>query len=424
MINQFLKTCELNDKKDAFRWIRNNKLYRKTFEELLDDVNRFCNLFKKNNLKTSDKIILFVKPSYEMYVTILASMSYGLNIVVIDSFNNSTRLKEMINISKAQYIFINNDTRLIANFIFGSFKKINISQFHKYSSNFKQYLFENNNIVLTTFTSGTTGTPKIISRSFNDLSLQIKLLMKNYTLNKDDVVISLLPIYVLLSIFNGNTTCIIKNITNKNVLKLNGNVILGKISKILKIKQKINSIKTLYLGGAYIYNNEAKKIINTFPDAEIIYTYGASEGVTIGINSLKDFYTNHRFKMVDGLKVNIINKINGVGEICIQGESVLGINHSHNTQDIGYFENEYLYIVGRKKYSSLENLFYNYVNDQLLREKYSLKKVYSLWYNDKIYCFSNRRVKNSNIIKVKKFPYDLKHKTKIDYSRLIQKYIK
>lgn len=196
MINQFLKTCELNDKKDAFRWIRNNKLYRKTFEELLDDVNRFCNLFKKNNLKTSDKIILFVKPSYEMYVTILASMSYGLNIVVIDSFNNSTRLKEMINISKAQYIFINNDTRLIANFIFGSFKKINISQFHKYSSNFKQYLFENNNIVLTTFTSGTTGTPKIISRSFNDLSLQIKLLMKNYTLNKDDVVISLLPIYV------------------------------------------------------------------------------------------------------------------------------------------------------------------------------------------------------------------------------------
>ena len=423
MVKSFIEQCNKNKYKDAFRYIKNSKLKSKKYHQLLEDIYRFCNLFTHNNLKPNDKVIVFVKPSYEFYCLMFAGIMYGINIIVIDSFKHRLKLNQMIKISNAKYVFVNNSTFLIANFLFKGLKKINVSKYFKYNSKSFEPSEDLNRIILTTFTSGTTGVPKIINRSFTDFLNQINIIKKSYTFNSHDVVVSMLPIYVLFSLFNGNTTCIIKEINNKNLNMLKADILLGKISEILRIKEQILNIKEVYLGGAYIYKQEAKKILSTFPNSKVNYTYGASEGVVIGVNTIDDYYQNTRFKIVDGLDVEIYDAVNNIGEIVISGESVITTKKKHYTGDIGYLKEGYVHIVGRKKYSSLENEFYNYSYDQKMRDLYNLDIAFSIYYNGQIYVFSDKHINKEGFINVNKMPYDLKHKTKADYSTLIDKYL-
>lgn len=423
MVKSFIELCNNNKHKDAFRYLKNSKLKCKKYSQLLDDIYRFCNLFIYNNLKPNDKIIVFVKPSYEFYCLMFAGIMYGINIIVIDSFKDLNKLNQMIKISNAKYVFVNNSTSLIAKFLFKGLKKINVSNYYKYSSNSFEPIEDLNRTVLTTFTSGTTGVPKIINRSFKDFTNQISIIKQSYTFNSHDVVVSMLPIYVLFSLFNGNTTCIIRKINNKNINMLKADILLGKISEILKIEEQILNIKEVYFGGAYIYKQEAKKILSTFPNSKVNYTYGASEGVVIGVNTINDYYQNTRFKIVDGINIEISDAVNNIGEIVISGDSVITNKKKHYTGDIGYLKDGYVHIVGRKKYSSLEDEFYNYSYDQRMRDLYNLDKAFSIYYNEKVYVFSNKHISKEGFIKVNKIPYDLKHKTKADYSKLIDKYL-
>lgn len=423
MIKSFIEKCNHNKDKDAFRYIKKSSLKSKTYQELLHDVYRLCNLFEESGLKKNDKIIVFVSPSYELYCLMFAGLMYGINIIVIDSFKDKKKLKYMIELSNAEYVFVNRKTKFISRILLRNIKKIDITNYKKYNAVYHNYDVDDKSIVLTTFTSGTTGIPKPIHRSFLDFRKQIEILKKNYVFNETDVIVCMLPIYVLFSLFNGNTTCIVKQLNNCNINKLKGDVLLGKIADVLKINDKITRLKEVYLGGAYIYKNECQKIMNTFIGTKINYTYGSSEGVVIGRNTLNDFYFNNRFKLVEGLNVEIKDDVNNVGEIVISGNSVITSNSKHNTGDIGYIENNYIHILGRKKYSSLNDQFYNYVKDQEIRENFNLDKAFSVWYNNKSYVFTTKVIKNSGFLKVTKIPYDLKHQTKADYTKLINKYL-
>ena len=355
----------------------------------------------------------------------LAGLMYGLNIVVIDDFSSKQKVELMVKNSVSKYVFVNHKTSLIATFLFKGLKKINIDKCIRYNT---VYNFQENQdktqIVLTTFTSGTTGNCKLINRSFSDLEKQVKLIKDNFLINNDDVIVCMLPIYVLFSLFNGNTTCVLKKICENNLLKVKGNIILGKIANILNVEEKMESVEKLYLGGAYIYQDEANKILRTFCNADISYVYGASEGAIIGINKLSDYVVNKRFKFIKGINVEIIEEVNNAGEIVITGDSVLSNEHYHKTGDIGYIKEEYLYILGRKKYSSLADCFYNYVNDEVVRKKYNLSKAFSIWFNGREYIFYEGKKKIKGLTRVRKMPYDLKHKTKVDYKKFIDNYMK
>lgn len=423
MIKKFIDVCNNNINKDAFKFIKYNKVITKTFNDLLNDVYRFCHFFESKGLKRNDKVIVFILPSYELYTLMISGMMYGLNIVVIDDFKDRNKVKFMSESAKAKYVFVNRMTKIISKFIFDKLKLININGFKKYKSDVFEYLENKNDVCLTTFTSGTTSIPKIINRTFSDLENQVELLYNNFNIDCNDVNVCMLPIYVLFSLFNGNTTCIIKKLNNKSIKLLNGNIILGKINNVLKVKEKITGVKKVYLGGAYIYKDEAKKIINLFSEGVVNYIYGASEGVVIGINTLDDYLQNKRFSIVNGINVSIIDSVNGTGEIIISGKSVLCEEKYHKTGDIGLIDNKYIYIYGRKKYSSLDKMFYNYIEDEKVREKYKLDKAFCIWYKDNKIVFYEGKKRINGFIKVKKFPYDLKHKTKVDYNKLIDSYL-
>ena len=88
IVNKFIENSQNNNKIALI--YKNKKI---SYDNLLKDIFKMINLFKSHNLKPNDKVLLFIIPSYNFYLCMLASIYYGLNIIVPLSFKQSYILK-------------------------------------------------------------------------------------------------------------------------------------------------------------------------------------------------------------------------------------------------------------------------------------------------------------------------------------------
>lgn len=418
MIDDFLARAKSNTK-TALIFKKKNKWIKKSFSDFLNDIFKMNNLIK--NKVDDDNILIFSYPyTYEFYVAAFSVILSGKNLVIIDYFKDKKKLEHMIEISKVSTMICDDLTKYIS-FIFPkNIKKINAKDFKNYDA--VESIKDSGKVI--TFTSGTTGYPKMITRSVSFLFDQVKLIEDNIAFKESELVYGLLPMYSLMSLFLGNTTIIDKN-PNK-VRSHNPTALITSIKAIQKIKKPILSVQKAFIGGAILYSKEAKQLQSNLPNAEITYVYGASESAMIYRTTVSN-YLNNIFTFdnpINGVNILIENPDkNNVGEITINGDTVIGENHSHSTGDLGIFAKGNLKIVGRKKYSQLD--FYNYkIDEEILKENPKIIEAFSFAQNGKKYVVYKGKLsqKIDGIIykKVHKIPHDLKHKTKADYSKLIE----
>ncbi|MDE7264090.1 MAG: AMP-binding protein [Anaeroplasmataceae bacterium] len=418
MIEHFLTVDRL-----AVQYIKNHKVFKKSFKELYHDIYRMIGLFKKKNLKPKDKVAIFIPPyQYIFYVTLFAGMLYQLNLVVFDSYEKK-HLKELVQIEKLSYCFVDNKTRFLSMVLLPKCKKICVSSFSKYREK-EAPAFHEDSILLTTFTSGTTGTPKPIYRTISFLLKQVEQIKYEINLNLFSVVFGGLPIYNILSIYSLKTTCIARKL--KTIAIFKPDCVLTTIQKILTEKRSYPEVKNVMLGGAILYSWEAKKSKEVFPKAQITYVYGASEGAIIYKTNLDSYIKNPFIFDIPAKDINVTieqKNFSGVGEIVIYGDKVNTLNHMHYTGDLGRLENGKLILVGRKKYSSLELGIYNYCLDEELRME-NETNIFTFYYDQKIYVVSEKKLKHKRegfyYITMKQLPMDLKHKTKLNYQECIK----
>ncbi|MBE6635562.1 MAG: long-chain fatty acid--CoA ligase [Ruminococcaceae bacterium] len=421
MINKFIKTCKEKGDKTAFVCGKR----KVSFDLLLSDVFKTVNLIKAKGLSKESRVLLFVMPSYEFYVLLFACIYYGVNVVVMDSYKNFGRIRKIMSDHGIKSVFCNRLTR-IAKFNFGSdIEFINVSDYHKYSDTPESVNVDKNKIVLTTFTSGTTGNPKPIERSIKSLEKQIDIVLRNIEMNDGDIVYAGLPIYVLFVVYSGLTCVISKKIRKSELNSLGVTAVLAPIAKLLGVKAPLPFIKKVFFGGAMLCEKDAEYLRSAFPFAESTYIYGSSECVFMARSTL-EHYLAHNFALkydIDGVELSIVDQdSNGIGRIKAVGDVVLTEDREIVGSDIGYFDEYGLHIVGRIQYSS--STHYNYVEDnRLLRENTKVKKGFSFAYEGKKYFCYQGRLSNeySDIICVRfrRLPMDPKHKTKLDYVKVI-----
>ena len=423
MINKFIKTCRDKGDKIAFAFGKNNI----SFSRLLDDVFKMVNLFKAKGIKKESKILLLVLPSYEFYVLLFACIYYGVNVVVMDSYKDFERIKMVMSDNCVNLAFCNRLTSLLKFKFASDVEFINVSDYYKYSSDPQAVNSDPEKIVLTTFTSGTTGKPKPIERSIKSLEKQIEVISKNIAISEGDVVYAGLPIYVLLVVYSGLTCVISKRITEGELRRYGVNAVLAPISKLLSVRGSFPFIKKLFFGGAMLYEKDAECLRAAFPLAEVNYIYGASECVLMAKSTLEHYLTHERALKyrIEGVELTIVDQDeNGIGRIKAEGDVVLTDDCCFIGNDIGYFDEYGLHIVGRSRYST--SGFYNYIEDnRLLKENPRVKKGFSFSHNGKKYfCYEGKLSQNySDIIciRFKKLPMDPKHKTKLDYGKVMER---
>ena len=429
-----------------------SKKLNKTYKEFLEDILKVLNFLENNNIKKKSKTLMLINMSYQMYVGMFASILYGLEVVVIDNFKDIKRVNQQLIDVNVTNVFVSNKTTIIKN-IFKPLRKINKTNIDKIIKEKSSKITFNQNInidlnqnILITYTSGGTSNPKAVYRTLNDLTKQMNMTLDIVNeVKKDDVVLATLPIYSLLCLVNGLTVYLPTKKENLDLIinNIKPTIMFSSISKLLQIKEKTKSIKSLYFGGSILYNTEAKQIKEMFENAKIIYIYGATEASIVSTTSLDEYIENlNQNKLCLG---NINNKmeVEIIDSEIVISSKILTNNYvnnekqnKHYTKDLGYIENNKIYIIGRK---IKENIISDYVLEMIAKKEFcdifniailKINSEYNIFIEEKDI---EKRYKIINILEnhinggyikiVKKLPLDYRHQSKIDYKKLLKEVI-
>ena len=267
---------------------------------------------------------------------------------------------------------------------------------------------EKEDVSLMLYTSGTTGKPKGVMLTFDNILVNVEGLDKYNMFIPEDVVLALLPMHHIFPLLGsgviplakGGTIVFLKEISSQAMLdafqkykvtmmigvprlwemlhkKIMEKINSGKITKsIFKLAQKINNINTrkkifkkvhetfggnlrfLVSGGSKLDGQISKDFLTL--GIQICEGYGMTETAPmISFTPINEIVPGSAGKILPGIEV----KIDSDGEILARGRNVMAGYYKRpeetaktidnegwlHTGDLGNIENGYLYVTGRKK---------------------------------------------------------------------------
>ena len=435
-----------------------------TFTQIDTKSDEICNYLVQKGFKKGNKIVVFVPIGIEFYLILTAIFKMGLQAVFIDPYAGIEHINKCCEMISPDGIIGSGKTLLKGFFLKGIRKigkkinyikmmehseKLSIYEKNKNQKKIQNEKIDGNTPALISFTSGSTGFPKIIMRTHEFLLGQHNVLEKNLKFEKETAVYSSFPIFLLSHMATGTTTFIpdlnwrkpvesdfgniVKQITENNIQ----NIILPpaifeNIVKFCKDEKIIlENVQKVYTGGAPVFYSLMKKIEEVFANAKIIALYGASEAEPISVLNFEDITEEdiENMKNGDGLlagkiineielkikklekmpKKNRILKDNNVedfsalkGEILVKGENVvngyLNVEKKpnekwHRTGDMGYINKKgQLILLGRVKgrIQIEENIYYPFTVETAFSFCKNVKKSVLTSKNNKLYLIVER----------------------------------
>ena len=426
-----------------------------TFTQIDTKSDEICSYLTQKGFKKGNKIVVFVPIGIEFYLILTAIFKMGLQAVFIDPYAGIEHINKCCEMISPDGIIGSGKTLLKGFFLKGIRKigkKINYIKMMEhseklliYEKNKKQKIIQNEKIdgstpALISFTSGSTGFPKIIMRTHEFLLGQHNVLEKNLKFEKETAVYSSFPIFLLSHMATGTTTFIpdlnwrkpvesdfrniIKQITENNIQ----NIILPPaiFENIVKFckdeKIMLENVQKVYTGGAPVFYSLMEKIKEVFTNAKITALYGASEAEPISSLNFEDITKEDIENMKNGegllagkivneieLKIEKLEKSDNVkdsselkGEILVRGENVvdgyLNVEKNpdenwHRTGDMGYINRKgQLILLGRVKglIQIEENIYYPFTIETAFSFCKNLKKSVLTSKDDKLYLFDER----------------------------------
>ena len=426
-----------------------------TFTQIDTKSDEICRYLIQKGFQKGNKIVVFVPIGIEFYLILTAIFKMGLKAVFIDPYAGIEHINKCCEMISPDGIIGSGKTLLKGFFLKGIRKigkKINYIKMMEhseklsiYEKNKNQKIIQNEKIdgstpALISFTSGSTGFPKIIMRTHEFLLGQHNVLEKNLKFEKETAVYSSFPIFLLSHMATGTTTFIpdlnwrkpvesnfrniVKQITENNIQ----NIILPPaiFENIVKFckdeKITLENVQEVYTGGAPVFYSLMKKIKDVFANAKIIALYGASEAEPISVLNFEDITEEdiENMKNGDGLLAGkIVNEIElkieelektpeknkiseNKGEILVRGENVvdgyLNIEKNsdenwHRTGDMGYINKKgQLILLGRVKgrIQIEENIYYPFTVETAFSFCKNVKKSVLTSKNNKLYLIVER----------------------------------
>lgn len=382
-----------------------------SFSELNLLVQRTAMHFKRNGIGKGDRVLVFVPMSIDLYRIVLALYQVGATAVFLDEWVSKERMELCCRIAECKGFIAPFKIRMLSVLS----KTLRQLPVHLSSSAMSRETLkdvaqvEKEDIGLITFTTGSTGTPKAAIRTHEFLKAQFDALMPLLLNNQIETDMPMLPIVLFLNLGIGRTSVIADYKAGKpelfNPMKVLEQIrqfkveqLIGSPAYLLKLANANNplvpSLKRIISGGAPVFPEDAKALLQAFPSVDITIAYGSTEAEpisTIGAHELISLEENVSDglcvgKPDEGIQLNIIrisdkslfelsseefdsmNLSEGmVGEIVVTGPHVLNsyLNNPeavrnnkiwvdreriwHRTGDAGSLRNGKLYLYGRCK---------------------------------------------------------------------------
>ena len=441
--------------------IQGNK--RVTYSELLDSGLRFGGCLRDKGVKAGSHVLVFVPLSIELYTAMIGAWSIGASAIFIDYSRGSQFVNDSIARLKPDIIVCDNITGLIR-LMYAKMRRIKTTKIKSYGEPIPIEKVSPEHPAILTFTSGTTGVPKIAVRTHGFLINQYNVLCSHIDFNENHVDLGTLPVFTLANLAANMTTLLPdKSYKSKiNAAKLANQINRESVTraicspalmaKLLKHSNMPN-LKSAYLGGGPVYPSILKKIRN---NVDLHIVYGSTEAEPISSVKWAEVSAEDRQKIANGegllvgkIAPQVECKIGENQEILVTGETVLkgylgGIGDDenkihdgntiwHKTGDAGYIDSQgRLWLLGRVNQTIHDEwgTLYPFCVECILDSHFGIRGTIILHKGERVVVIemgsaSRDEVRKvlksqeiSRIIEVKKIPMDKRHGAKVDYDKL------
>ncbi len=433
-----------------------------SFEDLKREALRYSSLLRKHyKIGKGTKVLLMVPFSIEMYISVIAIFLLGGCVIFIEPWIGKNLFKKVLNSVNTKFVISSFKTRILLR-LFGFIDRNKI--FIKPAIRNKKGVLikeEKNqiskaNIAVITFSTGSSGIPKPIKRSYGDLEYQMYRLSRHIKKEKSVDFVSF-PNLVLYSLSKHTTTIIpekgFKGSTpiNKKTLKdcidkENLSRLFLSVSHLSTIKDKdiFEKIDSIYTGGSTI----EKSFIRKYNLAKKIHIlYGSTEIEPIAtINGIDFLRIKERGipvgKIDNSLELKIEPMEENIGEILIKyKDKTKSPMEWIRTGDIGYLNKDnVLILMGRKiDVFPIKGIYiYPYEIQNIMDEEEITQKIIPYVKNERLLiivegeenknisikidkALKERKISPDKTVFMKEIPRDPRHRAKIDMKKLSKK---
>lgn len=355
-----------------------------TYSSLAENIRKAASLLKDKSLQAGDKIILSARKEVEYVYIYFAAQMLGVTNVIVDAESNEDRLHYIEEEIRPTYCFGYKSDRFPSIL----FSEINLEGMTELNGSDKT--LSTDNIAEILFTTGTTGNPKGVCLSYDNVYASAVNINGYIGNTADDVELLALPIChsfgmgrIRCNLILGATLVILDNFANvRAFLKaieqycVTGfGVVPGAWAYIRKISgtriaKYADQIRYIEIGSAAMPMEAKKELLSLFPYTMICMHYGLTEASR---NCFLEFHDIEHLGSVgkpvcDKVDVKIIDlegrevEPGKEGELCVKGNMVMArylrdednayafYGEYFRTGDCGYKDADgYIYLLGREK---------------------------------------------------------------------------
>ena len=301
------------------------------FAELDAATKRVAALFHHHGIGPGDAMLVFCPVSLELYVILLALFRLGAVATFLDPSAGRAHIERCCALCSPKAIICPPKAHLLC-FVSPAVRRIP----HKFSTTFafpgtiplkKSAMLPRYTDIqavseetpaLFTFTSGTTGQPKMVVRSHGFLLAQHRVLQDTMGMHVGDVNLCTLPIVVLTNLAAGAAT-VIPQMDLRRPGVINAEALLAQIANhkptsataapaflealadtCIETGRPLSGLAKVFCGGAPVYPSLLRRLRVAAPAAEIVAIYGSTEAEPIAEISYSDIGAEDFSRMSGG----------------------------------------------------------------------------------------------------------------------------